>query len=132
MNEQICKECGLQLRGRTDKRFCNDSCRNAFNNRINSKENNILKIINKQLKKNRKILKQFLADEKMYKINTHKLLTEGYSFSYHTHRITTAKGHEYIFCYEYGFLELGDDLFLIVKSSQKGKRIVSNNNQRNE
>src|SRR5690606_30224880 len=29
--ERRCEECGKVLRGRSDKRFCNDGCRNNFN-----------------------------------------------------------------------------------------------------
>lgn len=119
MNSRVCKECKHTLRGRTDKRFCNDSCRNAFNNRENSKENTVLKKINNQLKRNRKILKELLAEEKMHKTNMKKLLAEGFALNYHTHRITTSNGHEYLFCYEYGVLELGEDYILIVKSNNK-------------
>jgi len=119
MSTKLCQECEQAIRGRTDKRFCNDSCRNAFNNRANSKENDMLNKINNQLRRNRKILKNILADEKMYKTNKSKLLAEGFAINYHTHRINTSKGHEYIFCYEYGYLDLGHDMILIVKSSQK-------------
>src|SRR5690606_5358857 len=29
--EKQCQQCGRPLKGRTDKRFCNDDCRNNFN-----------------------------------------------------------------------------------------------------
>src|SRR5690606_34185381 len=29
--ERHCEDCGRGLRGRSDKRFCNDGCRNNFN-----------------------------------------------------------------------------------------------------
>jgi hypothetical protein len=76
MQVKYCQECEQVLKGRTDKRFCNDSCRNAFNNRVNSKENNLMKKINNQLKRNRKILQMILGEEKMYKSNKAKLLAE--------------------------------------------------------
>ena len=31
MEERKCAECGKDLKGRTDQRFCNDDCRNKFN-----------------------------------------------------------------------------------------------------
>lgn len=123
MGIRTCKECEEVLRGRTDKRFCNDGCRNAYNNRENSKDSDILKKINNQLRKNRKILRTLLAEEKMLKTNKSKLLAEGFSLKYHTHRIITLKGQEYIFCYEYGYLDLGNDYILIVKSKEKKREI---------
>src|ERR1700733_939599 len=41
-NQKICLECGQPLgAGRSDRKFCNDVCRTAFNNR--RREENILK-----------------------------------------------------------------------------------------
>ena len=36
--EKNCLECGTRIIGRADKKFCNDSCRNSYNNKFN-KEN---------------------------------------------------------------------------------------------
>lgn len=30
-NDSQCAHCGQNLKGRTDKRFCNDTCRNTYN-----------------------------------------------------------------------------------------------------
>jgi hypothetical protein len=35
---QTCAECGKGLFGRTDKRFCNDTCRNGFNRKLRAEE----------------------------------------------------------------------------------------------
>jgi len=29
--DKTCENCGKSLYGRTDKRFCNDNCRNTYN-----------------------------------------------------------------------------------------------------
>ena len=34
-----CPECGDKLKGRADKKFCSDACRNAYNNKLNSDAN---------------------------------------------------------------------------------------------
>jgi len=83
-----------------------------------------MKKINNQLKRNRKILQMILGEEKMYKSNKAKLLAEGYALDYHTHRICTSKGNEYVFCYEFGYLDLGNDFILIVKSKQKENKVA--------
>ncbi|MGM1430270.1 hypothetical protein ACS126_13505 [Sphingobacterium lactis] len=119
MDRKRCIECTEPIYGRSDKKFCNDSCRNAYNNKLNSTNYNILRDINNHLRRNRRILQELLGEEKMTKVKRHKLMKFGYSFQYHTHNLTTAKGHDYTFCYEYGFLEIEEDLFLIVKSKDK-------------
>ncbi len=116
MEPRNCKECDHILRGRTDKRFCDDHCRNSYNNKIYSKEENLLRAINRKLRKNRKILQTFLAEEKMIKIPKLKLIQEGLTFDYHTHRLTNSKGQSYLFCYEYGMLEIDSEHILIVKN----------------
>lgn len=115
MNEKTCLECHSPIKGRADKRFCDDACRNAYNNRLNSDQNNYVRTINNALRKNRRVLSNFLGDEKMVKIRKDKLIAEGLKLEYHTHHLHTAKGHIYVFCYEYGYLPLENDIFLVVK-----------------
>jgi hypothetical protein len=44
-----------------------------------------------------------------------KMTTDGFNFNYHTNRYLTKKGQEYIFCYDYGYLELENNQVIIVK-----------------
>ena len=38
-----CLECDEPLFGRVDKKFCNDQCRNAYNNRVNKTTNDFVR-----------------------------------------------------------------------------------------
>ncbi len=69
--------------------------------------------INKTLRKNRKILKQFNPEGKTT-IRTEYLVKLGFDFRYHTHSYTTKNNNNYRFCYEYGYLRIEDDKTLIV------------------
>jgi predicted nucleic acid-binding Zn ribbon protein len=51
-----CPECGDKILGREDKKFCSDSCRNNYNNRINKDATNLMRNINNKLRKNYRIL----------------------------------------------------------------------------
>lgn len=115
MEVKLCLECQNPIRGRADKRFCDDACRNAYNNRLNSSQNNIIRQINGILRKNRKILQEFLSDEKMTKVSQDRLLKSGFDFGYLTHYLNTSKGQQYVFVYEYGYLPLDNNQYLIVK-----------------
>ncbi len=104
MNKK-CLACGEALVGRTDKKFCDDQCRNAYNSKIRREnEQNILQI-NKILRYNRKILKQFNPEGKTT-IRREYLEKLNFDFRYHTHTFTTKANNLYKFCYEYGYLEL--------------------------
>lgn len=112
-----CLACGRAIKGRSDKRFCDDYCRNSYNNRLKSATNNLVRNINNALGKNRRILEGFLANgEENAKVNRDKLTRLGFNFKYITHSYTTKNGKTYLFCYDYGYLPLDNDWFLVVKS----------------
>ena len=77
---KICAECGAKMTGRVDKKFCSDLCRNSYNNRIKSEENDLVKKVNNILKRNRKILVEFNPDNKS-KISKEKMIAQAKKFS---------------------------------------------------
>lgn len=116
INKKECLECGKILKGRIDKKFCDDYCRNNYNNKLNSDQHKIIRNINNILRKNRRILEELLpSTEDMVKVTLQKLQELQFNFQYCTHIYTTQKGVQYTFCYEYGYLKLDQDKFLIVK-----------------
>ena len=116
-----CLSCNKPLKGRTDKKFCDDYCRNAFNNHLKAADNNLLRNINNALRKNRRILSELLVDaqraasRQAIKASREKLLELGFQFKYLTHTYTNPKGNVYHYCYEYGYLALANNWYLIVK-----------------
>jgi hypothetical protein len=116
---KTCLACGKTLNGRADKKFCNDYCRNAYNNQLKSANSPIVRNINNTLIKNRRILEAMLGEEKMIKQPKEKFLNLGFSFKYITHQYINQKGNVYFFCYEYGYLPLEHDWYLIVKRKEE-------------
>jgi predicted nucleic acid-binding Zn ribbon protein len=112
--QSTCLECKESMVGRSDKKFCSDYCRNAFNNRQNSDSNKLVRNINNTLRKNRRVLEKLNPNEKT-KSTRDTMLSLGFNFNYHTHLYTTKTGSNYLFCYEYGYLMLENDEVLIVK-----------------
>ena len=112
---KTCMQCGKTLRGRSDKKFCDDYCRNNYNNTLKAYANNYVRNINNALGKNRRILEDLLPEkEEMSKTTKQKLLHAGFQFKYFTHTYINQKGKTYFFCYDYGYLPLENDWFLIV------------------
>jgi hypothetical protein len=117
---KICLSCGKNLKGRSDKKFCDDYCRNNYNNLLKADTNNYVRNINNSLRKNRRILEDMLgAKDEMTKTTKDKLLMHGFQFKYFTHTYTNKKGNTYFFCYEYGYLPLENDWYLIVKRKEE-------------
>jgi len=112
--ERRCLDCGAQLAGRADKKFCDDACRSNYNNRRNSAESGYLRKVNSILKRNRRIL-ETLNPEGKTKVKWRVLVHNGFNFNYITDMYETSKGVQYRFCYEYGYLLLDDDEVLLVK-----------------
>ena len=108
-----CLECGKPLIGRSDKRFCDDSCRNANYNKSNRSTSNYMRKVNRILSKNRLIL-EGLNPNKTTKVSRKKLTTEGFNFDFYTNIYQTKNGKTYFFCYDHGYLDLGNDRFALV------------------
>ncbi len=76
-----CLYCGNPVKGRTDKKFCNDYCRNNYNNQLKSKTVNIVRNINNALVKNIRILEGFIQYEKTTRVPKDRLIENGFTLS---------------------------------------------------
>jgi hypothetical protein len=118
--ERLCLDCQKPIRGRADKKFCNDFCRAAFNNSRKTDGRESIKEINLILKRNRNILKEKTANGDR-KLKREVLLRNGFNFDFHTHLYTTEHGDTYFFCYEHGYLGLNNEEVLVMKQEAVGQ-----------
>ena len=117
---KTCLSCEKPVKGRSDKKFCDDYCRAAYNNELKSASNNYIRNVNNALGKNRRILESLLPDGgQTAKTNQDKLLQLGFQFKYHTHQYSAKNGNTYFYCYDYGYLPLESNWFLIVKRNEE-------------
>jgi len=117
-----CLYCGKPVKGRIDKKFCDDWCRNAFNNKRYSQTSHFVRDVNRILRKNRMILSGLIPEGKeIAKAPRQKLEEKGFNFQYMTHSYTTKKGLIYFFCYEYGYLSIEHDYYLLVSRGRDGE-----------
>lgn len=108
-----CLECSDSFKGRSDKKFCSDSCRNAYNNRVNNYTNNTIKKVNHILRRNRRILEELNPTGKNT-VHGSRLREMGFDFNYLTNVYRTKAGKAYVFCYEQGYLKLDNDFYTLV------------------
>lgn len=109
-----CLECDEKIVGRIDKKFCNDACRNAYNNKVNKDSKNLIRNTNNKLRKNYRILERLNPNDKT-KTTKAKLLEKGFHFQLFTSIYTTKTGTVYYFVYDQGYLPLEGDFFALVK-----------------
>lgn len=121
MTVRDCLACKKPIKGRTDKKFCNNTCRNNYNNRLNSDVTPLMRNINNILRRNRRILEELLIgrDKTAIVIDGKKLIEKGFHFDYFTERYTNDKSEEYCYCYDYGYRRLEGEKVMAVKDTRK-------------
>jgi len=114
MDLKNCLECGEPIKGRIDKKFCSDYCRNAYNNKVNKDSKNLVRNINNHLRKNYAILSKLNVSGKT-SLPKSKLLEHNFDFSLFTSMYTTKNGNVYYYVYDQGYLKLENDYILLIK-----------------
>ena len=113
MSARVCLDCGERLRGRSDKKFCSDQCRNNYNNRVNREQNSYVRNIHNLLRRNRKILADLYESDHL-KVHRDALVVSGFSFGFFTQMVEPEDGSACWYCYEYGISELNNDYLKIL------------------
>ena len=108
-----CLECEEPLKGRIDKKFCSDYCRNTYNNKINKDSKNLVRNVNNRLRKNYKILSELNTKGKT-KVSRTKLYDKGFDFNFFTSTYITKTGNEYFYLYDQGYLVLENEYYLLI------------------
>ncbi|MEP6260086.1 MAG: hypothetical protein ABJ092_00805 [Gillisia sp.] len=104
MEERKCPVCEKPLKGRSDKKFCDPSCKSAFHYQaLQEQGRSFYSRVDRQLKTNRRILKKFNKAGKAT-VRSEVLIEQGFDPKFFTHYWKNAKGEVYLFVYEFGFL----------------------------
>ncbi|HNQ28247.1 MAG TPA: hypothetical protein PKL92_10070 [Aquaticitalea sp.] len=116
--ERSCLECGEKIVGRADKKFCDDACRNAYNNTINKDSTNLIRNTHNRLRKNYRILEMLNPGGKTTVPKT-KLVEQGFDFNHITSIYTTKAGVAYYFVYNQGYLPIDGGYYTLVKREMR-------------
>lgn len=112
-----CPVCNGEIKGRSDKRYCSAACKSSFQYEKRGESEPFFFKVDRQLRLNRKILKRH--NKSGYTtLRKDVLIAEGFYPKYFTHYWKNQKGQVYLFCYEFGFLEIdqsGIKKYLIVE-----------------
>jgi predicted nucleic acid-binding Zn ribbon protein len=115
----ICLYCNEPLRGRADKKFCDDQCRNNYNNQRKNTTNPYVRHISQILHRNRRILEKLLRGQVSHiRIEKALLGSSGFNFLYYTHQLSPVADQPAVrFCYEFGYCILGQEVILVKQES---------------
>ncbi|WP_416372202.1 hypothetical protein [Aequorivita sinensis] len=106
------------MSGRSDKKFCDTYCKSSYHYQKSIEEKpNFYTKVDKQLKTNRSILKNFNRAGKAT-VRSEILINKGFNPNFFTHYWKNKNQDVYLFIYEYGFLkksEHGVEKFVLVK-----------------
>ena len=102
-----CLKCSKTIAGRTDKKFCDQYCKNSFNNQSQSVEEQFIKMINASIRKNRRILKTLSPQGKAI-VRKDIAQQLGFDFNQFSSLYSFKQGVYYL-CYDYGFRPLLDN-----------------------
>ncbi|QCX39030.1 hypothetical protein FF125_16065 [Aureibaculum algae] len=102
--KKICLSCNKELKGRSDKKFCDQYCKSAYHYKLSQEQApKFFNQVDNQLKLNRKILKEYNKAGKAT-VRAEIIIDLGFDPNFFTHYWKNQKGDVYLFVYEYGFL----------------------------
>ena len=107
-----CLDCNSPLKGRMDKKFCNDVCRVRNHRRISDRANTV-KRVEKVLIRNRSLLVSLKHRSEIKMTEEGRfvwLRRNGFDFNFHTHVQPLEDGRLAIMCFEEGYILHGEGL----------------------
>lgn len=111
----------MTIAGRTDKKFCSDSCRNTFNNRRYAEKSKAVRDVNRVLMRNRRILEN-LESVNRKSVSASWLLDLGFSFAHCTGFRLHKDGRPIVTCYDKAyFLNTTADEVEILREGKSGE-----------
>ena len=103
---QLCLACNKELKGRSDKKFCDLHCKSSYHYRKSIDEApRFYNKVDNQLRQNQRILKNYNKAGKAT-VRAELLLKQGFNPNFFTHYWKNLKGDVYLFVYEFGFLKV--------------------------
>lgn len=112
-----CPVCNADVKGRKDKIYCSETCKSSHQYENRTKNESFYLHVDRQLKINRKILKRY-NHTGYTTLRKEVLLQQGFDPRFFTHYWKNQKGQVYLFCFDYGFLEIkreGNKKYLLVE-----------------
>ncbi|MCB9227973.1 MAG: hypothetical protein R2836_07995 [Chitinophagales bacterium] len=111
-----CKICKKEIKGRSDKLFCSNACKNYYHTNLRKVTKGVAFEIDKILHRNRSILLEIIGKHKT-QIKTQRMVLDKkkFSYKYHTHINVNSQGKTFYWLYDLAWMAFSNDEILIVK-----------------
>lgn len=105
------------MKGRSDKMYCDISCKNAYNYKKQTEGMAVVMMVDKILHRNYSIMERIFADDKRkyFKMPKLALTKMGFDFNYYTGTYINSKGKTYHYIYDYAWMEFSNQEIMVVK-----------------
>jgi predicted nucleic acid-binding Zn ribbon protein len=135
MEEKVCLDCGTPIKvGRSDKKFCDNTCRTNYNNRQKEQKQStevslppFIVELNQILVTNWKILKDCIGGKDTCRMRVRDLSGRGFNFKYFTsERLNDYNDDVYYFCYDMGykFVTVNDEQKVVIVQNEQMVRLT--------
>ena len=114
IEKKTCLFCGATLHGRSDKRYCDDLCRNNYHHKNKKDTLVIVKNINSALLLNRKILRSLLKSNRT-SVDKCELLYRGFDFELITSIRKTKRNEEYRVVYDCAYKFVDENEVVLIR-----------------
>lgn len=120
--KRLCLHCQHALAGRTDKKFCDDYCRNTYNNKRYREEFAAKREIQSALNHNYKVLREICVTNTVAESSLSDLHSRGYQMPFFTNLSLTGQGEVLRQCFDMGILtkENGKLFVIDMKNGSQG------------
>ncbi len=114
IEKKTCLFCGAALHGRSDKRYCDDLCRNNYHHKNKKDVFSLVKNVNSLLLRNREILRELSRNNRTL-VDKCELLNRGFDFELITSVRKTKRNEEYRIVYDYAYKFVDENEVLLIK-----------------
>lgn len=118
MKTTTCVNCGSTFTGRSDKKFCDDGCRNAYHNKRFALEQKVLRKIQRKLMRNRNLLVA-LIDRGEHRISVSELLANNFQSNLITGIFTDSENRKIVEVFDKAVVYLSNDYVMLTDSPRK-------------
>jgi hypothetical protein len=108
-------ECGKDLKGRADKKFCGDMCRSSYHNHTIQNDQFSVKNINSILRSNRKIILHLMKNTPELEVSEQTLKELGFKFGFCTKAQWLSNDIPCANCYEFSYYKTKNKTYKILR-----------------